>query len=881
MMNTDKRLQIINSQKDEVFNKSILHGSSTIIYEPGDWLFDPHLVDYTNDEMILFNTDGQELLVSYLGNDLAFDSLHEKSNGLWEVDKVRVSFNGLFVGEGQVQLSLVLMEENHEKTTYNVHLNSFIEIPNPTSNGGKLLLSLKGKGEFYLVSIDLQPISFKNVKTQEMSAMPERVFNNVSEISVACVLDKKVKRFLGDHLALYDIDPLSWESFLQEHRPNLVLMDNYKLAQWACQLGSELELLKLIGQITNFCSENDTLCVYLHLDFVDELNEMKKLAGVLFDKVIVIEKASFLRTKNRYNLQSNKIKLPCMEKLRCKLREDNKLDGLLQFLTEVGIQVKNRNDVAVFSVVSSEEEFYKVLTMYKKQSWSDKRLVVFVEPFIGYIELLQGYNEADVSVYLKDYAEEYYEIQHMVTGGYMAFFKGDSYYGINYLEDLVLNARHTGYTVVGKASHGRMDNELVYNNEDLQYQLVDDLKTDRSLMDTCVLKDNSLKKLLSLYIEGKSVKDLFFSSSEDHKFFSIDKFNFIENLPFPYVIEEKNHTYFEHNANNVRKNKTNLLFAGHDLKFATKIIESFLGSDKYNVKIDQWSGHTGNDFLLSSSALEWADVIVCEWGLGNVIWYSQRKRENQRLIVRMHAQEKFTNYHEDFTLDNIEKFIVVSPWMFEEFHRILGIPRNKMVVIPNYVDCDTLDKPKTENFNFNLGIIGMNPKLKRLDRALEIFEKLWIKDKRFKLYLKGKKPSELKWLMQREHERVYYEQIFAKLDESQYKDNVIFEGYGNDIGDFLSKIGFVLSTSDHESFHLTVAEGMAAGSLPVILNWEGSQHIYPKDYIKSDTDAAVEFIAANAEKLGSTLDGDLHVKDYSKQRFDVPLVCQLWQKVLE
>ena len=55
-------------------------------------------------------------------------------------------------------------------------------------------------------------------------------------------------------------------------------------------------------------------------------------------------------------------------------------------------------------------------------------------------------------------------------------------------------------------------------------------------------------------------------------------------------------------------------------------------------------------------------------------------------------------------------------------------------------------------------------------------------------------------------------------------------------------IGVALSVSDFESFHLTIADGAASGALPVSLAWDGSDLIYPRDWLSASTDEAVERI---------------------------------------
>src|SRR4051812_26080780 len=190
--------------------------------------------------------------------------------------------------------------------------------------------------------------------------------------------------------------------------------------------------------------------------------------------------------------------------------------------------------------------------------------------------------------------------------------------------------------------------------------------------------------------------------------------------------------------------KVKMVIAGHDLKFVKLIIDFLEKTNKFDIRLDNWTSHNVHDEKYSKECLEWADLIVCEWGLGNAVWYSSHKRPNQKLIVRMHRQELDTAYPQQFTIENIDALIAISPYVYEEFYRVFKLPREKTKMIYNVLDSAKLDKPKTEA-DFHLGIIGIAPKMKRLDLALDVLEKLWSKDKRYKLFVKGKLPQEYPW----------------------------------------------------------------------------------------------------------------------------------------
>jgi len=292
------------------------------------------------------------------------------------------------------------------------------------------------------------------------------------------------------------------------------------------------------------------------------------------------------------------------------------------------------------------------------------------------------------------------------------------------------------------------------------------------------------------------------------------------------------------------KEKIKLVFAGHDLKFISMAIDYFKNHPQFEVKIDQWQGHNKHNEITSKECLEWADIIFCEWGLGNAVWYSHNKKKGQKLFVRMHSQERKTEFPKKFNTDNIDKIIAISPYIFEEFHRVCHIPRNKMVMIYNMIDTKKFRKPKLKSpeVGYNLGICGVLPSLKRLDRALNILEKLWEKDKRYKLYVKSKMPQDLPWLMRREQERSYYDDVFKRIKRAPWRNNVIFDEHGNDMDEWFRKIGYILSTSDFESFHLAPMEGMASGSVPLVLHWPGAETIYPKEFLFENEEQIVNFI---------------------------------------
>ncbi|MGM0218765.1 glycosyltransferase [Enterococcus sp. AZ126] len=325
------------------------------------------------------------------------------------------------------------------------------------------------------------------------------------------------------------------------------------------------------------------------------------------------------------------------------------------------------------------------------------------------------------------------------------------------------------------------------------------------------------------------------------------------------------------------KKPIKLLVAGHDLKFLDSAITAWKNDRKFDVKIDHWQGHNKHNEKESKELLEWADIIFCEWGLGNAVWYSTYKKQHQKLIVRLHAQEVKTVYPKDYLLKNIDQFIVISPLMYEKFHDECQLPKEKLTTIYNMIDTSDYTTNKDKNAQYHIGMVGILPELKRIDRALDIIEKLIEIDNRYKLFIKSKLPKDLDWMKNRPEELNYYTKQFERIENSHLKKHVYFDKHGSDMNKWFEKIGVVLSTSDNESFHLGPMEGMAAGSVPCVINWEGAQTIYPTTFIRQNTDEMVQMIL----KLNEYVDIDREgLANYPKKYFNSTIIIKKLKKMI-
>jgi glycosyltransferase involved in cell wall biosynthesis len=293
-----------------------------------------------------------------------------------------------------------------------------------------------------------------------------------------------------------------------------------------------------------------------------------------------------------------------------------------------------------------------------------------------------------------------------------------------------------------------------------------------------------------------------------------------------------------------------IVVAGHELKFATELIQG-LKSAGADVRLDTWGGHDIHDEERSTELAMWADTVVCEWCLSNAVWYSKHKQPDQRLIVRFHRSELDSPWPSEVDMDTVDAMVFVSGHVRDQAQRRFGWDNQTLTVVPNFVDTVAFDRPKLPGARFTLGILGFLPRLKRLDLALDVLERLRAQDQRYRLVVKGVLPWDLNWVWKRDDERRYFEEQFDRIRSvPDLRDAVVFDRPGGDVPAWFRKVGFILSVSDIESFHLALIEGMASRSVPIVIDRDGASSIVDDRWIVRD-----EFDAA--KRIISTSDVDV------------------------
>jgi glycosyltransferase involved in cell wall biosynthesis len=323
-----------------------------------------------------------------------------------------------------------------------------------------------------------------------------------------------------------------------------------------------------------------------------------------------------------------------------------------------------------------------------------------------------------------------------------------------------------------------------------------------------------------------------------------------------------------------------VVVASHDLKFFTRIQEHLAELPGVELRLDHWEALSVHDSAASEAMAAWADVVICEWAGPNLVWYSRHKRAGQRLIVRLHRFELDAGWLADVRTEAIDQVVCVSPFYAQLTAARTEWPADRIVVIPNWVDVEQFDRPKLTGAEFTLGMIGISPHRKRPDLGVEILARLRRRDRRYRLAVKSKMPWDYWWIWRKPEERAEAERLFHRLhDDPVVAGAVTFDGFGSDVAAWLRRVGWVLSTSDDESFHLAPAEGMASGAVPVLLPWPGADTIYDTRWIHTDPATAAD--AIHEITVSGRWEEQRHLaRDQVRASFPLDAVCDTWARIL-
>ena len=200
-------------------------------------------------------------------------------------------------------------------------------------------------------------------------------------------------------------------------------------------------------------------------------------------------------------------------------------------------------------------------------------------------------------------------------------------------------------------------------------------------------------------------------------------------------------------------------------------------------------------------------------------------------------------------------------------------------LIYNTFDGAALSREKSPGAERRLGLLGFCPKLKNPRLAVEILEHLLQHDDDWRLVLAGRGPEHYAWLWNRPEERAYYEALEEYLAARNLAGFLLRDGWTPDLPGRYAQIGFILSTSDLEGSHQVVAEGMAAGCIPVVRRWPGATEMYQNSQLFDTAREAGDLILRNSAPADQARLSALSRQE-ARERFSLSVILPQLEQLL-
>lgn len=251
----------------------------------------------------------------------------------------------------------------------------------------------------------------------------------------------------------------------------------------------------------------------------------------------------------------------------------------------------------------------------------------------------------------------------------------------------------------------------------------------------------------------------------------------------------------------------------------------------------------GVDDLFDGADLVWAD-----WGDRGAMWASVTAPPTARMVVRLHGMDLFSPWVHFIAWERVNHLVLVSEPYRQLAVRILG-PRLAGVrvwTIDHGVDparfLENETQPGAERL---LGMVGWGKIVKDPMWALDVLELLRADDPSWRLLLVGDEMTGSSGRRASQYEAGLRARLDGPLGEA-----VELVPFTDDVAAQVARMGFVLSSSRRESFHLAVAEGALGGAVPVVRDWPvfiggaGPAALFPSDWVVADPASAAARIRA-------------------------------------
>lgn len=268
---------------------------------------------------------------------------------------------------------------------------------------------------------------------------------------------------------------------------------------------------------------------------------------------------------------------------------------------------------------------------------------------------------------------------------------------------------------------------------------------------------------------------------------------------------------------------------------------------------------------------QWADLYYVDTWDNNIHYLYKLYHEQQeipkdlkwdnnkkpKVVVRVLDWEVWIGLVRDQSIvDWVDKMICIAPHIEDRLRAELQFtPASKLKPIRPGVNLAKFTLKKKETDTFQLGmVLGDMWFPKQHMMGLDIFHRLWLEDKRWRLHIRG----------QHEGGNDFWKIMYEYFLESRgIQEAVVLYPYQEDMNQWLENIDILLHPGQKEAFCYAVGEALAKGIPAVVNDFYGSHDIWP-EWLYQNSEQAIQKIK-EYNKGG----GQLEPRSYIKQHYSL------------
>lgn len=251
-------------------------------------------------------------------------------------------------------------------------------------------------------------------------------------------------------------------------------------------------------------------------------------------------------------------------------------------------------------------------------------------------------------------------------------------------------------------------------------------------------------------------------------------------------------------------------------------------------------------------AVRQADVVIADWADKGAVWASLVTPPQARLVVRVHGVDALSLWVHAVNWARVDAVLAVSAHQAGLVDDVLrwgavgaqAAPPCR--VVHNFVTLPAVSDPPPRD-PWALGLVGWAKLVKDPLWALEVLAGLRARGAGpWRLVLVGEDfPAGGGPAVQE-----YVARFRERKAQPDLAGAVELVGRSEQVEREVARLGFILSSSVRESFHLGLVEGVIGGAVPVVRDWpffasrRGAGTLFPQNWVVPDVAAAVERIWA-------------------------------------